>query len=565
MKVVQGIAAAPGVAIGKTLWLRPPKLIIEQRAASPEVETERLKQAIDRVKEDVQQMVAGMQDHPEEAAIFEAHLMMLDDPDLLALAQTRLDSGAEYAWDSAIQHYAAQLEALESEYFQARAADVRDIGQQVLRVLLQQHGPDLSHLAEPVILLARDLTPSDTGRLDKSKLLGFATQEGSATAHTAILAKALGLPAVVGVGEALESIPDGALVVLDGTRGVLIVNPDADTMAQYIIEGRQDEEARQAALAQAQTPAITTDGRRVEVVANIGNLEDAQEALKQGAEGVGLLRTEFLYLDRKMPPTREEQVAIYRAIFQVIGDRPVVIRTLDIGGDKAPSYMDLGEEANPFLGWRAIRVCLDQPEIFMPQLEAILLAAAGHDIRIMFPMIATLEELRRARAMLDEARVNTGVDAPVQVGIMVEIPSVVQMADIFAREVDFFSVGTNDLTQYTFAVDRTNPKVAGLADACHPAILRQIHHVIQAAHDRGIWVGVCGELAGDPDAIPILLGLELDEFSMTPAAIPRAKQLIRRWSLPDARTLARKVLQLDSAQAVREWVRHIESQKEGGN
>ena len=302
MKIIQGIAAAPGVSIGKTLWLREPELTIEQRAASPDVEAERLKQAIDRVKEAVQQMAAGMQDHPEEAAIFEAHLMMLDDPDLLALAQTRLDSGAAYAWDSAIQHYAAQLESLDNEYFRARAADVRDIGQQVLRELLQHHGADLSILTEPVILLARDLTPSDTGRMDKSMVLGFATQEGSATAHTAILAKALGLPAVVGAGEALESIPDGALAVLDGTRGRIVANPDEATKAQYFFEKQQNEETQRAALTHALTPAITTDNHQVEVVANIGNLEDAQEALKQGAEGVGLLRTEFLYLDRKTPP-----------------------------------------------------------------------------------------------------------------------------------------------------------------------------------------------------------------------------------------------------------------------
>ncbi len=552
MRRVQGIAAAPGIALGEAYWLREDDLHVEKCShCDPKVEQRRLDEALNEVARTLKHLAKSMQDHPEEAAIFEAHLMMLRDPDLLALVQSQLAWGAEYAWHQAIQHYAAQLESLPDPYFQARAADIRDVGKQVLRALLGVSGPDLRDLEEPVIVLARDLTPSDTGRMDKSKVLGFATIEGSATAHTAILAKALGIPAVVGVGEALESIPSGVFLALDGNLGVILVGPDEATLKELEQKRVRAAALQQVALASAHEPAVTIDGHRVEVVANVGSLDEAQQALAQGAEGIGLLRTEFLYLDRRTPPTEEEQFVIYHAIFELMAQRPVVIRTLDVGGDKAPSYMDLGNEANPFLGWRAIRVCLDLPDLFMPQLSAILRAAKGHDVRIMFPMIATLEEFRRAREMLEEVRKRVDGDVQVQVGIMVEIPSVVQMVDLFAREVDFFSIGTNDLTQYTFAADRTNPKVAGLADACHPAVLRQIAHVIDEGHKQGIWVGVCGELAGDPDAIPILLGLGLDEFSMSPASIPRAKAIIRQWSLSDARALATAALAQESSQAVR--------------
>jgi len=562
MQMIQGIAAAPGVAIGKTYWLQEDIFQIEKCAdCDPSVEKQRLDEARAAVAETLQQIVASLQDRPEEAAIFEAHLLMLNDPDLLALVQSQLDLGAEYAWHEAIQHYAAQLAALPDPYFQARALDVQDVGKQVLRELLGVAGPDLRALEEPAIILAQDLTPSDTGRMDKSKILGFATIEGSATSHTAILAKALSIPAVVGAGQTLKDIDQDTLLVLDGDSGVIIVEPDKSILREYEFKQAKAIAIRKEALGAAHEPAITVDGHRVEVVANVGSLEESQMALHQGAEGIGLLRTEFLYLDRRTAPTEEDQYSIYQAIFQTMERRPVVIRTLDIGGDKAPTYMDLGQEANPFLGLRGIRVSIAYPELFKSQLKAILRAAPGHDVRIMFPMIATLDELRQAKAMMQEIQAEMNSSVTVQTGIMVEIPAVVQMADAFAKEVDFFSIGTNDLTQYTFAVDRTNPNVADIADACHPAILRQIARVIAEAHQRGIWVGVCGELAGDTSAIPVLLGLGLDEFSMSPVLIPRAKAIIRRWSMKDARALADEALQLKSAQAVRELVHHLETQK----
>jgi phosphotransferase system enzyme I (PtsI) len=391
-------------------------------------------------------------------------------------------------------------------------------------------------------------------------VLGFLTALGGPTSHTAILAKALKLPAVVGAGDPVLRINPGTALALDGMNGEVSADPDNQTVAAFEKRKRVYMEESAAALAGAHEPATTQDGSTFEIVANVGNPEDTQQALDHGAEGIGLLRTEFLYMERPTAPDEEEQLKAYNLIFDLMADRPIVVRTLDVGGDKAIPYLDLGEEANPFLGWRAIRMTLDEPDFFKIQLRALLRASPGHDIRIMFPMVATLSEVRKARALLEQARVEVveagyEVADRVQIGIMVEIPSVVVLADLFAKEVDFFSIGTNDLTQYTMAAERTNEKVAHLGDACHPAVLRQIQRVIEAAHKEGIWVGLCGELAGDPDAIPILLGLGLDEFSMAPGSIPRAKDIIRNWKVADAKLLAAEVLDMDTAEKVRAFVR----------
>ena len=555
-QILTAIAAAPGIAIGKAFWYQDEEVQIVPQKSDPLRERERLEQARNTVRQNIHQVFDSLQDRPNEAAIFTAHEMLLDDPELIKLADSKLDQGAEYAWDNAIRYFANRLEALPNEYLSARAADIRDIGQQVLRVLAGIKTNCLSNLETPVILLARDLTPSVTGRINKNMILGFATQEGSSTSHTAILAKALGLPAVVGVGEALKEIADNDSIIVDGHHGEIIIEPNETIRLKYSEQQTLEWINRNRSLAQAQQPAITTDGCQIEVVANIGSLEDAHAALSNGAEGIGLLRTEFLYMNRKTAPSENEQFKTYQAIFEVMGKRPVVVRTLDIGGDKYPAYMDLGQEANPFLGWRAIRVCLDRPDFFKTQLRAILRTAKGHDVRIMFPMIATIDELRRAKALLLEARGELDVRheayaTDIQVGIMVEIPSVVQMADIFAREVDFFSIG---LTQYTFAVDRTNTRIASIADAAHPAILKQIQRVVKSAHQNNIWVGLCGELAGDPMIVPILLGLELDEFSVSSNSIPMVKEALRRISLEDAKKLAGEALKCESASMVRELV-----------
>ncbi len=566
MNVCQGIPASPGIAIGPAFCFQSAELKFDQKTISAtEPELDRFGKALETASIQIKSIKekALLDAGIEEAEIFEAHSMFLEDPALVGEVLSKIAAthcNAEWALDQVVNALAAQLESLEDEYFRARAADVRDVGERVMRVLLGLPESDLSSLRTPSIIVAKDLTPSDTVRLEKSLVLGFATAEGGPTAHTAILAKALALPAVVGVGPELMDVSSGQEVALDGIRGLVILEPDADTKAEFADRQSRYLIESSNALSLAHEPAVTSDGINVEVVANVGNLDDARRALEAGAEGIGLLRTEFLYLDRSTAPSEEEQYHAYRDILEAMGERPVVVRTLDVGGDKELPYLDLGTEANPFLGWRAIRMCLDRPEFFKIQLRALLRASPGHDLRIMFPMIATLEEVRSAKSLLLEASDEIKAEGHVitdklQIGIMVEIPAVAVLADQFAREVDFFSIGTNDLTQYTMAAERTNDRVAHLGDAIHPAVLRQIQRVIEAAHANEIWVGLCGELAGDPEAIPILLGLGLDEFSMAPASIPRAKALMRRWSQKDAVNLALEAVDQDSASSVREIAR----------
>jgi phosphoenolpyruvate-protein phosphotransferase len=558
---IKGIPAAPGIALGKTLWLRTTDLRVEkQNIDSPEDELRRLQIACEKTKRSIQQIQIQMKGriNSTESALFDAHIMILEDPDLFSLVTEKIIKekvNAEYAWNEAIEHYTHQMETLENEYFRARALDIQDVGHQVLRNLLGIR-PESVRMSGPVVLLARDLTPTDAVELDRTKVLGFCTMEGSSTSHTAIFAKALNLPAVVGIGESLQNVKDGTFVIMDGSNGELIPSPSDSSKKIYLARLKKDSGLKAKHLKNAHALAITLDGLHVNVVANVGSLEEANMANEMGAEGIGLLRTEFLFMGRKTAPSEEEQFISYLSILEKMEDRPVIARTLDIGGDKYPSYMDLGKEANPFLGWRAIRVCLDRPDFFKVQLRALLRAGAGHNLNIMFPMIATLGEFRHAKAMVVKAGKELAKEGipykrDTKIGIMVEIPSVAIMADQFAREVDFFSIGTNDLTQFVFAVDRTNQKVAHIADACHPAIFRQIKHMIDAAHANNIWVGVCGELASDLDAVPILLGLGLDEFSMTPASIPSAKDILCSWVEAKAKSLALEVLNLESTQAIR--------------
>jgi phosphotransferase system enzyme I (PtsI) len=574
-RTLHGIPASTGLAAGPAFILQDVELEVPERTVEdPTQEIARLDAAIEQAVSEIAELRDRTEKEAgsEEAAIFEAHAMILQDPTLIKDVHTAIEekgANVEAAWMQAIDANVEKMEALEDEYLQARAADIRDVGKRVLRILLGQDEGSLSDLNTPSIIVARDLTPSDTVRLDKSLVLAFCTAEGGPTSHTAILAKALGLPAIVGADEALLSIEHGAALLVNGTSGEIVINPDLE--AREAFEQKQKEQQSQAEveLSNALDPAVTLDGHHVEVVANIGNPEEARASLEYGAEGIGLLRTEFLYLNRSTAPDEAEQLSAYNDILDSMEDRPVVVRTLDVGGDKELPYLDLGEETNPFLGWRAIRMCLDRPEMFKIQLRALLRASPGHDLRMMFPMIATIAEVRQAKALLEEARgevVRDGheVADAIQIGIMVEVPSVVVMAEQFAEEVDFFSIGTNDLTQYTMAAERTNDKVARLMDPCHPAILRQIEQVIDAGHQAGIWVGLCGEMAGDPDAIPILLGLGLDEFSMAYPRIPHAKAILRTWSQEDAQDLVRAALKMNSASEVREWVEgHQEKNRTG--
>ena len=571
MRKLKGIRASPGIASGPAYIFQETELKIEDKTVSDtSAELKRFEEATQIAQDQIKaiRVKAESETSSEEAAIFDAHAMFLQDPTLIDAVRLAIEKqaiNAEAAVNEAVETHAQTLESMEDEYFRARAADIRDIGRRVVCILLGIDEVNLSNLNQPSIIIARDLTPSDTVCLDKNLVLGFCTAEGGPTSHTAILAKALDLPAVVGAGSEVLDAPPSSLILLDGQRGEIVIDPDEALQLEFAERKRERETRSSEELENAFDTAVTLDGFEIEVVANVGNLQDAQMALERGAEGIGLLRTEFLYLDRVTAPDEEEQLTAYDQILDLMGERPVVVRTLDVGGDKELPYLDLGQEANPFLGWRAIRMCLDRPDFFKIQLRALLRSSPGHDLRIMFPMIATLEEVRRARALLEESRDEICADGAtvaesIQLGIMVEIPSVAVLADRFAKEVDFFSIGTNDLTQYTMAAERTNDKVAHLGDACHPAILRQIRSVLLAAHSEGIWVGLCGELAGDPDAIPILLGLGLDEFSMAPASIPRAKTILRRWSKAEAAKLAEEVLDNDSAEDVRDRVRKAQPQ-----
>ncbi|MFP4344462.1 MAG: phosphoenolpyruvate--protein phosphotransferase [Anaerolineales bacterium] len=566
MKRLEGIAASRGIAIGPTFLYRQVNLDFERRKVDDlQAEWERFESAAEQAKEQLREIESQTEESvgSDEAALFEAHRMMLEDPDLLeqihqTIKEERIN--AEAAIRDASESYARMMEALDSEYMKARAADVRDVANRVLRILLGKAESPSEGLTEPSIILARDLAPSDTALMDKSLVLGFCTAEGGPTSHTAILARGLGIPAIVGAELEILAIAEGTRLVLDGVEGTLIVEPDEETVAEY--EGQQQtmSDILEGAREKAGEPAITEEGYRVEVVANIGNVTGAEAALENGAEGVGLLRTEFLYLERDHLPDEEEQYEAYRAILETMGDRPVILRTLDIGGDKELPYMEMPAEMNPFLGVRAIRLALKRPELLKPQLRAALRAGVGHDLKIMFPMVARAEEIRRARALLDECRAELeaegrAVAEGLEIGIMIEIPSAALMADQLAAMVDFFSIGTNDLSQYTLAADRTNPDVAPMASGFQPAVLRLVRNVIHAAHAKGKWVGLCGELAGDPLAIPILLGLGLDEFSMNPPAIPLAKQIIRTLSLEETQALAEEALEQENPEAIKALVR----------
>jgi len=497
------------------------------------------------------------------AVIFQAQALMLEDPELLERVREAIEGeriNAESALLEAVELYAAMLEALEDEHLRARAADVRDVANRVLRVLMGVRDAHLAQPTEPYVLLARDLAPSDTVMLDRSRVLGLCTAEGGAITHTAILARSLGLPAVMGVGKGVLDVHDGTPVVLDGGGGRLVVDPDPGTVARY----QQWREAAKSVLLQAQErahqPAVTRDHHRVDVLANIGSVEAVHAALEAGAEGVGLLRTEFLYLERAALPDEEQQYQAYRAILDACGASPVVLRTLDIGGDKALPHLPLRHEDNPALGVRAIRLCLAHPELFRPQLRAALRAGVGRRLRLMFPMVATRTELRAARAFLRTCCEELEAEGerlpePLEVGIMVEVPAAAIMADRLACEVDFLSIGTNDLCQYTMAADRANAAVASLASGFQPAVLRLVRDVVSAAHRCGKRATLCGELAGEPLAVPLLLGLGLDELSMNPPAIPVVKEVIRGLVLSEARDLACAALELDTPDEVQALVR----------
>lgn len=562
---LSGIAASPGVAIAPVIHYQPTHIIVTQyHIEDVESEWQRLQTAIHTAQQEIQAVFsqASLQIGDAEAAIFDAQLLFLEDPVLLEAAKERILANhinAEAIWQAVVDEVVTSYHTLEDSYLQERVNDVLDVGRRVLR-LLSGNAPANLNLQEPAILVATDLTPSDTAGLDPTKVLGICTTSGSATSHSAIIARTLGIPAVLGVDAQVLHLADGTLMALDGESGRAWVEPESHILDLLAAKQSAWQATQQEAQATAHQPAITRDGKQISVFANIGSINDVQVAVASGAEGVGLLRTEFLYLDRTSAPTEEEQLAVYQAIAQVLDNRPLIIRTLDVGGDKPLPYLRVGfPEANPFLGWRGIRFCLDHLDLFKTQLRAILRASVGHQIKIMLPMIATLTEVRAAKIILGEVQAElnqAGIafDAAMKVGIMIEVPSAVAIADQLAAEVDFFSIGTNDLSQYVMASDRNNPRVANLVDALHPAVLRMVQQTVQAAHTAGISVGLCGELAADTFATPILLGLGLDELSVNPQSIPGVKQAIAGSSIVASEAIAASALQQDSAEHVREYV-----------
>jgi phosphocarrier protein FPr len=551
--MIKGIAAAPGIAIGPLFHLRAADVAVAKDGfGGAAAEKARLQEAIDGACGELVALHGQMaKSAPAEAAIFEVHQELLDDPELVEEVYAGIDKGqnAAWAWQEAVTRRADLVAALDDALLAQRAADLRDVGRRVLRLLSGADGssrlPD-----EAAIVLAHDLSPSDTAALRNTPVLGFCTAAGGPTAHAAIIARALRLPAVVGAGEGILGLDGGSMAILDGSKGTLLLDPDPQTLAAAQEAQRAWRAQQEAAARSASQQARTVDGHRVEVVANVGGVEDAREAAAGGAEGVGLLRTEFLFLRREQAPTVAEQQQVYSAIVGALQGQPVIIRTLDIGGDKPVPYIQVPAEANPFLGERGIRLCLARPDLLRAQVRAILQATSAGEVRIMFPMIADLGEWRRARALVEEERAALGI-APVEMGIMIEIPSAALMADAFAREVDFFSVGTNDLTQYTLAMDRMHPTLAGQSDGLHPAVLRLIKMTADAAHVHGKWLGVCGELGADPQAVPILVGLGVDELSVSVPAIARVKAQIRTLNLTEAQALAQKALGCEDARAVR--------------
>jgi phosphocarrier protein FPr len=560
---LSGIPASPGIAIGTIIKYQPTVIAVtEPQADNPEVEWQQLQIACSIAREQIESLRQKAATHgEEEAAIFDAHVLYLDDPVVIEQVHQRIfDQSlcAAVAWQAVINETVATYKALEDSYLQERAADVADVGRRVLQLLTGMQVAPLD-LKEPAILVATDLTPSETAQLDASQVIGICTVAGGAMSHSGILARSLSIPAVVGIGAQLLQLENGTHIALDGERGQVWVQPDEAQLQELQAKRERHLAAQQNQRTAAQQPAVTRDGRQIQVVANIGGIADAQVALENGAEGVGLFRSEFLYLDRVIAPTEEEQLEVYRAIATILSPHPLIIRALDIGGDKPLPYLDLPPEANPFLGWRGIRLLLDHPDLLKTQLRAILRASHGHPIKVMFPMVASIREVRAAKAILTTAQnelrqEGIAFDENIEVGIMVEVPSLVAVADQLATEVDFFSIGTNDLTQYVMAADRNNSKVSTLADAFEPAVLRMIQQTVKAAHDAGIWVGVCGELASSSLAIPILVGLGVDELSMNSSAIPAVKAAIANLTMSEAEAIAFTMLQLDSAEAVKQYV-----------
>lgn len=565
--MISGIPASPGIVFGKALVLKEEKIVLDmQKIKDSQVDEEIARfyagreaavEQLNSIKERAYQSLGE-----EKAAIFEGHLMILEDEELEEEIIDYLRSNhvnAAVATNVVIDQQVAILSEIDDEYLKERAGDIRDIGNRLIKNILGMHIVDLGEINEEAILVAYDLTPSETAQLNLDKVLGFVTDIGGRTSHTSIMARSLELPAIVGTNNVTELVNTGDFLILDALNNVVYVNPSQeDILRLKALQAKlADEKAELAKL--KDLPALTLDGHRVDVVANIGTIRDIEGAERNGAEGVGLYRTEFLFMDRDQLPTEEEQFIAYKDVVEAMNGNLVILRTMDIGGDKELPYLDLPKEMNPFLGWRAIRIALDRREILNAQLRAVLRASAYGKLAVMFPMIISVEEIRELKSVIEELKVelrNEGkaFDENIQIGVMVETPSAAVNAKFLAKEVDFFSIGTNDLTQYTLAVDRGNELISHLYNPMSPSVLSLIKQVIDASHAEGKWTGMCGELAGDERATVLLLGMGLDEFSMSAISVPQIKKLIRNVNYQDAKLLAEKALQQPTAAEIERLV-----------
>jgi phosphoenolpyruvate-protein phosphotransferase (PTS system enzyme I) len=571
MMLLKGIAASNGIAIAKAYRLVEPDLSFEMKTVEDIAgEVERFRTAIEKSKSELEAIRdrAKIDLGADKAAIFEAHLLVLSDPELNTPIEDKINSekvNAESALKETADMFVTMFEQMDNEYMKERAADIRDVTKRVLSHLLGVQIVNPSMISEEVVIVAEDLTPSDTAQLNRQFVKGFTTNIGGRTSHSAIMARSMEIPAVVGTKTATEEINTGDLIIVDGLKGEVHINPSSELVEKYqkIHSDYEDQKVEWAKLVNEKT--VSADDHHVELAANIGTPKDLKGVKENGGEAVGLYRTEFLYMGRDQLPTEEEQFEAYKAVLEGMDGKPVVVRTLDIGGDKELPYLSLPKEMNPFLGFRAIRLCLEEQGIFRTQLRALLRASVYGNLKIMFPMIATLNEFRAAKAILTEEKQNLlsenyQVADKIELGIMVEIPSTAVLADQFAKEVDFFSIGTNDLIQYTMAADRMNQRVSYLYQPYSPSILRLVKMVIDAAHIEGKWAGMCGEMAGDEVAIPLLLGLGLDEFSMSATSILKARSQIRRLKKLEMEKLAQEALNMQTTEQVMEAVKAATNQ-----
>ncbi|MDE5757103.1 MAG: phosphoenolpyruvate--protein phosphotransferase [Allobaculum sp.] len=563
--MLKGIAASAGVSTAKAYKLESPVVtIVKATDVDPAAEVEKLEAALAKTVADIEGVKerAAKRLSPEELEVFDAHLMMANDPELTGQMKSMIENdvvNAEYAADEVSKQMVALFESMDNDYFRERAADVKDVTFRLKCNLLGLEIPDLSSISEPTIIVAHDLTPSDTAQLNEF-VKGFVTEIGGKTSHSAIMANSLEIPAVVGTGEILNQVNNGDIIGLDAIDGEVYINPDEETTAALAKKEVDYLEEKKALQVLINAKSITTDGHEVELAGNIGNAKDAEQVVANGGEGVGLFRTEFLYMDNDHFPTEEEQFEVYKQVLETLKGRKVVVRTLDIGGDKKLSYFTFPEEMNPFLGYRAIRLCLDRTDIFKTQLRALCRASVYGKLCIMFPMIATIDEFRTAKGIFEECKAEllaegVAVSDDIQVGMMVEIPAAAVLADEFSKYADFFSIGTNDLIQYSMAADRMSQKVAYLYQPYNPAILRLINMTIKGAHKNGKWVGMCGAMAGEPYAVPILLGLGLDEFSMSATQILKARKVVNSLSYAEMQKLADNCLNMDTAEEVLDYVK----------